>query len=135
MLSITNRLFMKFSEPQSNDPHRFYLVTEGPRKVTRDVTWYCEVRHGIYRGQYHYKFPDKSALDQELKTKELDGYIQVSDTNYSSILDNNWLIAMGLRKPLHKRNAPAAFSHERARSVTFVERAPEKEGREGAPRG
>jgi hypothetical protein len=37
-------------------------------------------------------------LNKKLKTKELDGYILVSDTNYSSTLDNNWLIEMGLRK-------------------------------------
>ena len=103
MLSITNRLFMKFSEPQSNDPHRFYLVTEGPRKVTRQVNWYCEVRHGIYLQTVGYEFPkDKSALEQVLKTKELDGYILISEPNYSSTLDNDWLRAMGLREPMHK---------------------------------
>ena len=46
-------------------------------------------------------------LNKKLKTKELDGYILVSDTNYSSTLDNNWLIEMGLREPLHKINKRA----------------------------
>ena len=94
---------MTIPVPQSNDPHRFYLVTEGPRKVTRHVTWYCEVQHGIYLQTVGYEFPkDKSALEQEIKTKELDGYTLVSDTNYSSALDNDWLIKMGLRKSLHQ---------------------------------
>jgi hypothetical protein len=101
--SITNRLFMKFSEPQSNDLHRFYLVSEGPREVDGQVNWYCEVRHGTYLQTVGYEFPkDKTTLEQGLRTKELDGYILVSETNYSSILDNNWLLAMGLHEPLHK---------------------------------
>jgi hypothetical protein len=94
---------MTIPVPQSNDPQRFYLVSEGPREVDGEVNWYCEVQHGIYLQTVGYEFPkDKSALEQEIKTKELDGYTLVSDTNYSSALDNDWLIKMGLRKSLHQ---------------------------------
>ena len=94
---------MKFSEPQSNDPHRFFLVNRRAEKS--DSSSYLVLRsiqHGIYEEYQHYKFPDKSALDQELKTKELDGYIQVSDTKYDGALDYDWLIKLGLREPLRK---------------------------------
>ena len=88
---------------ESNSPPLFYLVSEGPREVNGRVDWYCEVRHGVYPQTVGYEFPrDKTTLEQGLKTKELDGYILVSETNYSSVLDNNWLIAVGLREPLHK---------------------------------
>lgn len=95
--SITNRLFMTIPEPQSNDPQRFYLVTEGPKEENGQVIWYCIVRYGIYPQTGHYKvFKDKAALEQELKTKELEGYTLVSDTNYGMLADN-WLIDVKLR--------------------------------------
>ena len=101
-LSVANRLFMKFSD-HTGDPDYFYLVREAKVETDGKVSWRFEVRHGIYRGKYHYKFPtDKSALDRELRTKELNGYILVSDTNCSSALDNDWLIEMGLRERPHK---------------------------------
>jgi hypothetical protein len=87
----------------SGDPDYFYLVREAEVKTDGNVIWRSEVRQGIYRGKYKYQyFTDKSALERELKTKELDGYILVSETNYSSALDNDWLIEMGLRWPQHK---------------------------------
>jgi hypothetical protein len=70
----------------TGDPDHFYLVREAEVETDGKVSWRFEVRHGVYRGKYHYKFPkDRSALEQELKTKELDGYILVSDTNYSTL--------------------------------------------------
>jgi hypothetical protein len=98
--SISHRLFMTLPEQLSNGPQRFYLVSEGTREKDGQATWYCEVRHGIYLGKWHYKFPeDKSALEQEIE--KLDGYTPVSDTNYT-ILEDSWLIEMGLREPLRK---------------------------------
>jgi hypothetical protein len=93
---------MTIPEPQSNDPQRFYLVTEGEVETDGKVSWRADVRRGIYPGKnYQPKFfRDKSALEQEIKTKELEGYILVSDANYSSALDNDWLIAMGLLEPM-----------------------------------
>ena len=99
--SITNRLFIKPSD-HTGAPDYFYFAREAVVETNGKVSWRSEVRHGVYLGKYHYKFPtEKSALEREVKTKELDGYILVSDTNYSA-LDNNWLIEMGLRKSLYK---------------------------------
>ena len=99
--SITNRLFMKPSD-HTGDPDYFYLVREAKVETDGKVSWRSEVRHGIYRGKYKYQFfTDKSALEQELKTNELDGYILVSDKNYS-MLEDSWLTEMGLREPLPK---------------------------------
>lgn len=87
----------------TGDPDYFYLVREVKVETDGKVSWHSEVRRGVYRGKYKYQFfTDKSALERELRTKELGGYFPVSDTNYSSALDNDWLIEMGLREPLHK---------------------------------
>ena len=82
---------------------RFYLVSEGEVETDGKVSWRADVRNGIYQANCHFKFfQHKSALEQEIKTKEVDGYTLVSDTNYSSALNNDWLIKMGLRGPLHQ---------------------------------
>jgi hypothetical protein len=97
--SVTHRLLIKEPPVFGDSNTYFYVVTERDAEKDGKVFWLAEVRQGIYpqtaRPQI---FRDKSALEQEIKTKELDGYLLVSDTNYSSTLDNNWLIEMGLRK-------------------------------------
>jgi hypothetical protein len=85
---------MTIPEPQSNDPQRFYLVTEGPKEENGQVIWYCIVRYGIYPQTGHYKvFKDMDALKQEIEAQKLEGYIEINP----DALDYNWLIDVKLR--------------------------------------
>ena len=106
-LSKTNRLLVRFPG-HPGDNHYFYLVHEIEGEADDgQVSWYYEVRHGIYLQTCQRKLPMPNpvpmnqkeefaaTLERELKAKEREGYFLVSDTNYSGLV-SRWIEDIGL---------------------------------------
>jgi hypothetical protein len=92
------------------DHHSFYLVREIEGEAEDgQVSWYYEVRHGIYLQtcQREYPMPKPvpvsqkeefiTALEQEVETKKREGYYLVSETNYSGFI-SKWIEEILLAK-------------------------------------